>query len=121
LRAVFADLGAQIVLPLIFRGNVDGVLALGDKRSGQPFDSDAIDLLRTLANQTAIAVQNARSYQELQALNRDLDAQVRKQTEALRASNTELMHAYDDLKSAQAQLVQAEKMASLGQLASPTN
>jgi signal transduction histidine kinase len=116
LRAVFADLGAQIVLPLIFRGNVDGVLALGDKRSGQPFDSDAIDLLRTLANQTAIAVQNARSYQELQALNRDLDAQVRKQTEALRASNTELMHAYDDLKSAQAQLVQAEKMASLGQL-----
>lgn len=116
LRATFADLGAHVVLPLVFRGQVEGVLALGEKRSGQPFDSEAIDLLRTLANQTAIAVQNARSYEELQALNRDLDAQVRRQTEDLRASNAELVQAYDDLKSAQAQLVQAEKMASLGQL-----
>lgn len=116
LQAAFADLGAQIVLPLSFRGRVGGVLALGAKRSGQPFDSEAIALLRTLANQTAIAVQNARSYQQLQELNRDLDAKVRQQTEELRTSNAQLSRAYDDLKSAQAQLVQSEKMASLGQL-----
>ena len=116
LRGALADLDAQVVLPLVFRGRIDGVLALGAKRSGQPFDSEAIDLLRTLANQTAIAVQNARSYQALEELNRDLDAQVQQQTEELRSSNAELSRAYDELKSAQAQLVQAEKMASLGQL-----
>src|SRR5262249_51940568 len=56
-----------------------------------------------------IAIQNAQSLRALADLNRDLDAQVRART-------AELSHAYDDLKSAQAQLVQSEKMASLGQL-----
>lgn len=110
------DLEAQVVLPLTFRGHTNGVLALGPKRSGQPLDSEAVDLLRTLANQTAIALQNARSYQALRELNRNLDSKVQQQTEELRASNTELTHAYDELKNAQAQLIQAEKMASLGQL-----
>ncbi len=116
LAEVVHRLDAVIVLPLRLRRRVTGVLALGAKRSGQPFDSEAIDLLRTLANQTAIAVQNARSYEAVQELNRDLDAKVRQRTQELRASNEELAHAYDELKSAQAQLVQSEKMASLGQL-----
>jgi two-component system NtrC family sensor kinase len=106
---LLGEVDAQAVLPLMFRGTVTGLLALGPKRSGQPLDSEAIDLLRTLADQTAIAVQNARSHQALEALNRDLDAQVRQRT-------AELRQAYDELKNAQAQLVHAEKMASLGQL-----
>jgi len=116
IAAVLERLGAQVVLPLAFRGQTNGILVLGAKQSGQPYDSEAIDLLRTLANQTAIAIQNARSYQALQELNRNLDSQVRQQTKALRASNAELSTAYDNLKNAQAQLIQAEKMASLGQL-----
>jgi signal transduction histidine kinase len=108
--------GGQIVLPLMFRHRATGILVLGPKRSGRQFDSEAIDLLRTLADQTAIAVENARSYTALEDLNRDLDAKVRQQTEELRTSNEELAKAYGDLKSAQAQLIQSEKMASLGQL-----
>jgi signal transduction histidine kinase len=115
-RTFLAELAARVVLPLMFHGRAKGVLVLGPKRSGQPFDSEAIDLLRTLANQTAIAVENARSYKALEDLNRDLDAKVRQQTEELRASNRQLVQAYDDLKNAQAQLIQSEKMASLGQL-----
>jgi signal transduction histidine kinase len=115
-RACLDELGAIIVLPLVFRGHPIGILALGPKQSGQPFDREAVELLRTLANQTAIALQNAHSYQELEDLNRDLDAKVQQQTEELRISNRELSHAYDELKSTQAQLVQSEKMASLGQL-----
>jgi signal transduction histidine kinase len=116
LAAFFAGIGASVVLPLMVRGRATGVLLLGPKRSGQPFDSDDIHLLRTLANQTAIAVQNARSYQQLEVLSASLDEKVRLQTDALRVSNAQLTRAYDDLKSAQAQLVQSEKMASLGQL-----
>jgi signal transduction histidine kinase len=116
LLAFLAAHGASIVLPLVFRGDTAGLLLLGRKRSGQPFDSDDISLLRTLAHQTAIAVQNARSYQELQGMTRSLDEKVRQQTEELRISNAQLTEAYHELKSAQAQLVQSEKMASLGQL-----
>lgn len=100
----------------MFRGRPVGLLSLGPKRSGQPLSSDDLDVLRTLANQTAIAVQNARSYQALADLTRSLDEKVRHLTEELRTSNEQLSAAYDDLKNAEVQLVQSEKMASLGRL-----
>ena len=113
---LFATLHASIVLPLILGGRAVGALLLGAKRSALPFDADDIALLRTLADQTAIAIQNARSYAALEELNRDLDEKVQRRTEELHASNQHLGRAYDELKAAQAQLVQSEKMASLGQL-----
>lgn len=116
LRRFLAGVGASVLLPLTFRSRPIGFLALGPRRSGQPFSWDDVTLLRTLANQTAIAIQNARSYRELQELNRSLDAKVRQRTEELHRSNEQLSVAYQDLKAAQAQLVQSEKMASLGQL-----
>jgi signal transduction histidine kinase len=109
-------IGAAILLPVVFRDEPVGLLALGTKRSGQPFDSDDLTLLRTLAHQTAIALQNARSYAALEDLTRHLDAKVQRQTEELRTSNEELSSAYESLKNAQSQLIQSEKMASLGQL-----
>ncbi len=111
-----SGLRARVVLPLVLRDRATGVLVLGQKRSGLPFDTDDVELLRTLADQTAIAIQNARSYAALEELNRHLDDKVRQRTEELRASNEHLSRAYGDLKTAQAQLVQSEKMASLGQL-----
>lgn len=114
--ADLARIGAALALPLTVHGTPIGSLALGPRRSGQPFSSEDVDLLRTLANQTAIALQNAHSYEALQELTRHLDDQVRQQTEELRVSNRELAHAYEELKSTQTQLVQSEKMASLGQL-----
>jgi signal transduction histidine kinase len=111
-----SEVNAALVLPLTVRNEVIGALVLGAKRSGHAFNSFDVDLLRTLANQTAIAVENARSYQALADLTRNLDAKVREQTAALHSANDALSRAYDELKSAQAQLVQSEKMASLGQL-----
>ena len=115
-RTFLTETHASTVLPLVFRGRPIGLLMLGQKRSGQPLASDDIDLLRTLTNQTAIAVQNARSYRALEDLTHTLDEKVRQQTEELRASNEQLSRAYQDLKHAESQLVQSEKMASLGQL-----
>ncbi len=108
-QALIVATRAQLVIPVSFQGTSIGVLLLGSRRSGLPLESEAIDLLRTLADQSAIAVQNAHAHAALEALNRDLDAQVRVRTRELR-------EAYDELKSAQAQLIQSEKMASLGQL-----
>jgi signal transduction histidine kinase len=115
-RLLAESLNASLLLPLMTRSHPIGVLALGRKRSGHAFTSDDIELLRTLANQAAIAVQNARSYEALEELTRDLDAKVRRRTEELRLSNRELTQAYAELKATQSQLIQSEKMASLGQL-----
>ncbi|MEE9584342.1 MAG: HAMP domain-containing protein, partial [Candidatus Brocadiales bacterium] len=53
---------------------------------------------------------------KLSDLNVNLEQKVRDRTIALEESNQELQKAYKELQSAQTQLVQSEKMASLGQL-----
>jgi signal transduction histidine kinase len=68
-----------------------------------------VDLLRTLAAQTAIALQNADSYRALQSLNEELETRIRARTAELEVSNRELADAYRELQLAQAKLVQTEK------------
>ncbi len=52
----------------------------------------------------------------LNTLNKDLEQRVAYRTAALETTNATLQNTIDDLKNAQAQLVQSEKMASLGNL-----
>jgi signal transduction histidine kinase len=108
--------GAALALPLFVGDRTIGVLLLGARRSGRPFDFDDVGLLRTVAHQAAMALYNARAYEELAALTRDLDARVRQRTDELHASNDRLSVAYTELQRAQAKLVHSEKMSSLGQL-----
>ncbi len=51
-------------LPLIFQGNVLGVITLSNKVTGKPFFHQDEVLLSTLANQAAVAIANANLYQE---------------------------------------------------------
>ena len=55
-------LGAVIYVPLRTRERLSGWLALGPKRSGQPYRSDDLAFLSALADQSALAVENARLF-----------------------------------------------------------
>jgi len=63
-RSEFDDLGASLIIPLLYQDEVIGTFNLGDKKSGKPFNRDDIELLRNLANQGAIAIENARLFEE---------------------------------------------------------
>ncbi len=78
--------------------------------------SDEVGILASTFNEMARAL-SARELQ-LQELNRNLENMVRDRTLELENSHEALKRAYLDLQSAQEQLVQTEKMASLGQLVS---
>ena len=56
------------------------------------------------------------SHEQLEEYNRTLEHKVDERTTELKAKNDELDAAFNGLKAAQAQLVQSEKMASLGAL-----
>ena len=56
------------------------------------------------------------SHEQLEEYNRTLEQKVDERTLELNAKHQELDAAFNNLKAAQAQLVQSEKMASLGQL-----
>jgi signal transduction histidine kinase len=76
--------------------------------------SDELGLLASAFNEMsrALASHEAR----IQEMTRNLETMVRNRTQELENSNAALKQAYLDLQNAQEQLVQTEKMASLGQL-----
>jgi len=115
-RGALEALGAEVAVPLRYRDGLMGVLTVGPKRSGLFYTAGDAEFLRALCHQAATALVNARTYEELVALNTTLEQRVRDRTEALERSNSELGEALHELKNAEVQLVQAEKMASLGRL-----
>lgn len=55
----------KLFIPVLANDRLLAVLIFGEKRNGQPFTADDISALNTLANQTAIAIDNAWLYQEV--------------------------------------------------------
>jgi phosphoserine phosphatase RsbU/P len=60
----FEALNASLMIPMIYQEQVIGLLSLGDKKSGKSFNHEDVDLLRTIAHQGAVAIENARLFQE---------------------------------------------------------
>jgi GAF domain-containing protein len=63
-RDAWRRLGMELFLPIQYRGALVGLLALGVRRSGQPYTPRAVALLETMANQTGAALENARLFDQ---------------------------------------------------------
>jgi signal transduction histidine kinase len=112
-----------LCLPLLFQNKLNGILYLENNLATGTFTSKRIEVLRILAGQIVISIENARLYKSLEEYNRTLEENVAKRTieisqknEQLNLQTKELHVTLENLKQSQFQLVQAEKMASLGQL-----
>ena len=71
-RRLTADLEAAqwaLLLPVVSDDGVIALIAVGAKLSGDPFYSQDLDLLMTLANQAGIAIKNARLYAQVVLAN----------------------------------------------------
>jgi len=78
------DAGVQVVLPLVSGGQLVGVYLLGPKLSGDIYQRRELDLLRTLSNQAAIAIANARLYEQVHAFSQEMEEKVQDRTQELR-------------------------------------
>jgi sigma-B regulation protein RsbU (phosphoserine phosphatase) len=63
--ASFEALHASLMVPLVYQDQVIGLLSLGEKKSGKPYNREDIDLLRTIAHQGAVAIENAMMIEEV--------------------------------------------------------
>jgi signal transduction histidine kinase len=72
-RAWLSSLGMDVYVPIHSKGRWIGLLALGPKVSGDRYFDDDLIVLATLADQTAVALENARLVEDLVRLNHDLD------------------------------------------------
>jgi signal transduction histidine kinase len=60
---------ASVIVSLKVERKLVGVLLLGEKLSGEIFDADELKLLAVVGSQAAVALENARLYEELSASN----------------------------------------------------
>jgi two-component system NtrC family sensor kinase len=102
-------LNAEMALPLLFKEQLYGFIILGEKRSGDLFTQEDLDLLETLSSQSALALENARSYKIIEDLNKDLEKKVEERTRALK-------EALSEKERTQEQLIRSESLAAIGQL-----
>jgi histidine kinase len=91
-----------VVVPLLQQGEITGILYLENNLTVGAFTRDRCEVLSVIAAQAAISLENAKLYATME--NR-----INQRTE-------ELTTALEQLQTAQIQLIQSEKMSSLGQL-----
>jgi signal transduction histidine kinase len=106
---------SMLMVPLRVKDRVFGVLNVSSSEPGRLGKAD-LELLTGVANHVALAVDRAESFQTIEELSRGLEDKVRVRTEQLRTAHEELQAAYKELQATQVQLIQREKMASVGQL-----
>ena len=58
-RVVFKAPGVELLCPIRSKGKLIGILAVGKKQSDSPYSDEEVDLLMTIANEAAVAIENA--------------------------------------------------------------
>lgn len=89
IRRLMVSHKTEIILPLVASECLVGYLCLGYKMSTK-FTSRDIYVLKTIADELTIAIQNALAVQEIRDLNDSLQQRIANATRELRASNAQL-------------------------------
>jgi signal transduction histidine kinase len=101
-RDVFDSLEVELLVPILYGVDLLGCIAVGRKLSGERLAGDDRVLVRTLANQSSVAIENAKAFDEIAGLNETLEARVEQRTA--------------ELREIQVQLIHSDKMKSIGQM-----
>ncbi|MFW9264799.1 trifunctional serine/threonine-protein kinase/ATP-binding protein/sensor histidine kinase [Nostoc sp. CALU 546] len=101
-----------LCLPFSHQGKLTGVLYLENNLTTGVFTAERLEVLNLLTSQVSISIENARLYTNLHIYSQELEIS---ETQA-REKAKQLEHTLDELKLTQSQMVQSEKMSSLGQL-----
>jgi light-regulated signal transduction histidine kinase (bacteriophytochrome) len=96
---------ANLAVPIRIGPKLWGLLIAHACQAPRPWQTSEVALVQQLADQAAIAIQQARLYE-----------QTRTTAESAMRQAVRLQQTLQELKQTQAQLIQTEKMSSLGQL-----
>jgi signal transduction histidine kinase len=96
-KSVMRKMEISVVVPLKAEGDPVGLLILGPKKSGDIYSEEDLNLLEILAPEVAVAIQNAKAYEEIRRFNVTLQEEINKATNDLKKANVQLQEL-DKLK-----------------------
>ncbi len=88
---------ARLVTTLKYDTEGIGFLALGDKKSGNPYSKQDIDIIQIISGELVIAIENALRFEEIEKFNATLQQKVDDATMKLKRAN-EKLKAMDETK-----------------------
>ncbi|MBW4685719.1 MAG: AAA family ATPase [Komarekiella atlantica HA4396-MV6] len=103
------QLKSMLCTSIIHQGKLIGLVYLENNLTVGAFTPDRLRILKLLSSQAAISLENAQLYT-------NLEEKIAERTKELNENNLRLKQTLHELKLAQAQLIQTEKMSSLGQM-----
>lgn len=62
--AYMKNTGTELLIPLLYKGEIKGYIMLGQKGNGDPYVQSDVHILEALAGQAAVAIENAQLYEE---------------------------------------------------------
>lgn len=120
IKQAMAELDASCCIPSFLGPELRNILVLGEKKSGDFYTEEDLNVLFTLAQESAIAIENARLYDEAVGKAKELEeinSQLEYAKNLLMKALKETEVANKSLQDTQAQLIHEQKMATLGRLA----
>ena|GEM_PF-3060911 len=96
-----------LCIPLQHKQKLAGILYLENRAAKGVFTSKKAKILTLLSSQIAVSVMNALLYEKM-------EMRIQERTQELQDKNKELQEAFKTIRSVQEQMLQKEKIASLG-------
>lgn len=110
---------ANLVVPILQADKLWGLLIAHHCTQTRQWQESEVKLLQELSVQLSVSIQQAALFEQLATELKDrkaAESALRESEAALKQQTTQLEKALSELKHAQLQLIQTEKMSSLGQL-----
>ncbi len=112
-----------LCIPMINQSKLLGIVYLENNLTTGAFTRDRLEVLKLLTSQAAISLENAMLYknlaqanERLEVYNHTLEEKVAERTLEIKEKNKNLQQTLQELQRTQSQLIQSEKMSSLGQM-----
>jgi signal transduction histidine kinase len=90
-RAEFEKLGAAVIAPVEAQGQLNAILALGPKLSGDSYSNEDLDLIAVLGPQIGSAIEKAKLYERVKEFSESLKQKVEAATSELKERNVSLV------------------------------
>jgi signal transduction histidine kinase len=120
IKRTMEEIETSCCIPSFLGKELRNVLILGEKKSGDYYVEADLNVLYTLAQESAIAIENARLYDEARNKAKelgDINGQLEYAKNLLMKALNDTEVANKQLQDTQAQLIHEQKMATLGRLA----